>query len=89
MSNFLFKNSNESNIKKDSKNRVGKRKNSEDSMEFENDGQSKRASQAIKPSSHQTLNYRQWRMDILPAIQNQLLMTEEIDDDDLHEFEEK
>ena len=28
-------------------------------------------------------------MDILPAIQNQLLMTEEIDDDDLHEFEEK
>ena len=46
------------------------------------------ASGGLKPASHQTLDYRHWRMDIIPAIQNQFLMTEEIVDDDLHEFED-
>lgn len=43
----------------------------------------------LKPQSHQCLDYRRWRLDMIPAIQNQFLMTEEVADDDLHEFEDK
>ena len=36
-----------------------------------------------------SLDYKHWRIEMLPAIQNQFLMTEEIMDDDLHEFEDQ
>lgn len=41
-----------------------------------------------KPPSYQVLSYEKWRKEIFPAIQNSFLLSEEIADDDLHEFED-
>jgi hypothetical protein len=43
--------------------------------------------QSQKPPSHQVLDYKRWRQDIIPTLQSQCLLNEEIIDDDLHEFE--
>ena len=43
---------------------------------------------SVKPQPHILLSYRSWRMEIIPAIKNQFMVTEEIVDDDLHEFED-
>ena len=43
--------------------------------------------QSQKPPSHQVLDYKSWRQVIIPSLQSQCLLNEEIIDDDLHEFE--
>lgn len=58
-------------------------------MDFDGDNSyDEGMSAGIKPPPHQSLDYKRWRTDIIPAINTQFLMTEEIVDDDLHEFED-
>jgi uracil-DNA glycosylase len=42
-----------------------------------------------KPNSHQFLDYKRWRVDILSKLNSKFLRAEEILDDDLNEFEDK
>lgn len=60
-----------------------------DGMDFasQNDLDSGFGAQSQKPPSHQVLDYKRWRQDIIPTLQSQCLLNEEIVDDDLHEFE--
>jgi predicted DNA-binding WGR domain protein len=97
VSDFLFKNTAEgkkekSAVKGITKNAAGNanrpRRDSLDSLEFADGNRDSIDDGRAKPSSHSTLDYRHWRQDIIPAIQNQLIVTEEIVDDDLHEFED-
>lgn len=68
----------------------GARQESDDDMDFDKeDGDDDDGVGGAKPASHSSLDYRRWRADILPAIQNRFLMTETIVDDDLHEFEDQ
>ena len=57
-------------------------------MDFENENNSVNEGHGIKPSSHTALEYRRWRHDILPAIQDQFLLIGGVPDDDLHEIED-
>ena len=72
-----------------------RRADSGDGMDFDDDvdkdsqDESKENINGLKPQPHQALDYKHWRIEMLPAIQNQFLMTEEIMDDDVHEFEDQ
>ena len=55
-------------------------------MDFENEN-SNPDFLGIKPSSHTALEYRRWRQDILPVIQDQFLLVGGVPDDDVHEIE--
>ena len=58
---------------------------SSDNLDFDRNRTGK---QIIKPASYMFLSYEKWRKEIIPAIQNSFMLTEEIADDDLHEFED-
>jgi hypothetical protein len=60
-------------------------------MDFENDDQHSNEDSAVggmKPLPHQALEYRRWRQDIIPSIQDQFLMAGGVPDDDVHEIED-
>ena len=74
VADFLFKKSSDGD---------GQDKESQDDFDFDKEDSGDR-----KPPPHKLLSYENWRKEILPAIKNQFLKTEEIVDDDLHEFED-
>jgi len=58
-------------------------------MDFEDDNKYKKDQFQSKPNSHQFLDYKRWRVDILSKLNSKFLRAEEILDDDLNEFEDK
>jgi hypothetical protein len=59
-------------------------------MAFDNDDDNSNdeISHGLKPSPHLALDYRRWRQDIIPSIQDQFLGAGGVPDDDLHEIED-
>jgi len=60
------------------KKNIGIRKNLDDSGDIDVDDEAGPVDKNMKPPSHQSLDYRRWRTEILPAITQELMGQDEI-----------